>query len=175
MARSIAAGFLLITVFILWGSIIDVFGRHPVIISQVITDIIVRSSDLPNSNECNNHNNDEWVAVLGNRKISVAVPDKALGWTFHVRTCDQAIQPDQMQQISNSPEGTNTTHYSVQDRDGNAVAVTYTINSFFGAGVIAENTGFFLNNEIDDFTLQPGIANQFGLVQGQRNAIAPGK
>ncbi len=88
---------------------------------------------------------------------------------------DQAIPSTQIQQISNSPEGQNTTHYSVQDRDGNAVAVTYTINSFFGAGVIAESTGFFLNNEMDDFTIQAEAANQFRLVQGERNAIAPGK
>ncbi|MBW4551111.1 MAG: gamma-glutamyltransferase [Aphanocapsa sp. GSE-SYN-MK-11-07L] len=88
---------------------------------------------------------------------------------------DQAIPPEQVQQISKSLEGTNTTHYSVKDRAGNAVAVTYTINSFFGAGVIAENTGFFLNNEMDDFAIQPGVANQFKLLQGERNAIAPGK
>jgi gamma-glutamyltranspeptidase/glutathione hydrolase len=72
-------------------------------------------------------------------------------------------------------EGTNTTHYSVVDRQGNAVAVTYTINSNFGAAVIASDTGFFLNNEMDDFTSKPGVANQFGLVQGQANLIEPGK
>ncbi|MCU0537453.1 MAG: gamma-glutamyltransferase [Hydrococcus sp. Prado102] len=74
-----------------------------------------------------------------------------------------------------SKEGTNTTHYSVVDRYGNAVAVTYTINSNFGAGVIASDTGFFLNNEMDDFTSKPGVANQFGLVQGEANLIEPGK
>lgn len=72
-------------------------------------------------------------------------------------------------------EGVNTTHYSVIDKFGNAVAVTYTLNSFFGAGIIANNTGFFLNNEMDDFTTQPGRTNQFGLVQGEKNAIQPGK
>ena len=61
------------------------------------------------------------------------------------------------------------------DRDGNAVAVTYTINGGFGAGVIAPGTGFFLNDEMDDFTVKPGVANLFGLVQGEANAIAPGK
>ena len=61
------------------------------------------------------------------------------------------------------------------DRDGNAVAVTYTINGGFGAGVIAPGTGFFLNDEMDDFTVKPGVANMFGLVQGEANAIAPGK
>jgi gamma-glutamyltranspeptidase / glutathione hydrolase len=77
--------------------------------------------------------------------------------------------------ITSSQEGTNTTHYSVVDRHGNAVSVTYTINSYFGAGVIAPRTGFFLNNEMDDFAAKPGVPNQFGLVQGKANAIAPGK
>jgi len=72
-------------------------------------------------------------------------------------------------------EGGNTTHYSVVDKAGNAVAVTYTINSYFGAKIIAGNTGFFLNNEMDDFTAKPGAANMFGLVQGAANAIKPGK
>ncbi len=72
-------------------------------------------------------------------------------------------------------EGTNTTHYSLVDRAGNAVSVTYTVNTPFGAKVIAGNTGFFLNNEMDDFTSKPGAANVFGLVQGKANAIQPGK
>jgi gamma-glutamyltranspeptidase/glutathione hydrolase len=72
-------------------------------------------------------------------------------------------------------EGTNTTHYSVVDSAGNAVAVTTTINSYFGAKVIAGDTGFFLNNEMDDFTLKPGAPNMHGLVQGATNVIAPGK
>jgi gamma-glutamyltranspeptidase/glutathione hydrolase len=72
-------------------------------------------------------------------------------------------------------EGTETTHYSVIDSDGNAVSVTYTINALFGAKVIAGNTGFFLNNEMDDFTVKPGVPNLFGLIQGKTNEIAPGK
>jgi gamma-glutamyltranspeptidase/glutathione hydrolase len=72
-------------------------------------------------------------------------------------------------------EGTETTHYSIVDKDGNAVSVTYTINGFFGAKVIAGDTGFFLNNEMDDFTTRPGAPNMFGLVQGEKNAIEPGK
>ena len=72
-------------------------------------------------------------------------------------------------------EGTETTHYSIVDASGNAVSVTYTINALFGAKVIAGETGFFLNDEMDDFTVKPGSANLFGLVQGKRNAIAPGK
>lgn len=72
-------------------------------------------------------------------------------------------------------EGTETTHYSIVDAGGNAVAVTYTINALFGAKVIAGDTGFFLNDEMDDFTVKPGVANLFGLVQGKTNVIAPGK
>jgi len=72
-------------------------------------------------------------------------------------------------------EKAETTHYSVVDVEGNAVAVTYTINGSFGAGVIAPGTGFFLNNEMDDFAVKPGTPNLYGLVQGEANAIAPGK
>ena len=72
-------------------------------------------------------------------------------------------------------EGTETTHYSIVDAKGNAVSVTYTINALFGAKVMAGDTGFFLNDEMDDFTVKPGVPNLFGLVQGKTNVIAPGK
>jgi gamma-glutamyltranspeptidase/glutathione hydrolase len=72
-------------------------------------------------------------------------------------------------------EGTQTTHYSVVDGAGNAVATTTTINGLFGSGVWVRGAGFFLNNEMDDFAAQPGTPNQFGLVQGEVNAVQPGK
>jgi gamma-glutamyltranspeptidase/glutathione hydrolase len=72
-------------------------------------------------------------------------------------------------------ERQQTTSYSVVDGARNAVAVTYTLNGAFGAGVMAEGTGFLMNNEMDDFTIKPGTANMFGLVQGEANIIAPGK
>ncbi len=72
-------------------------------------------------------------------------------------------------------EGTNTTHYSIVDQAGNAVAVTYTLNDWFGARVTAAGTGVLLNNEMDDFTVKVGVPNLYGLVQGEANAIAPGK
>jgi len=72
-------------------------------------------------------------------------------------------------------EKPETTHYSVVDSDGNAVAVTYTLNGNFGAVVMPPGTGFLLNDEMDDFTASPGAPNMFGLVQGEANAIAPGK
>jgi gamma-glutamyltranspeptidase / glutathione hydrolase len=72
-------------------------------------------------------------------------------------------------------EGVNTTHYSIVDRQGNAVSVTYTLNDRFGAKVTAANTGILLNNEMDDFTVKLGVPNLYGLVHGQANAITPGK
>ena len=72
-------------------------------------------------------------------------------------------------------EHAQTTHYSIADRAGNAVSVTYTINDSFGAKVIAGDTGFFLNDEMDDFAAKPGSPNMYGLIQGKANAIAPGK
>jgi len=72
-------------------------------------------------------------------------------------------------------EGQNTTHYSIVDGFGNAVAVTTTLNSLYGSGITVAGTGILMNNEMDDFTSKPGVPNQFGLVQGAANAIAPGK
>lgn len=72
-------------------------------------------------------------------------------------------------------EGHNTTHYSIIDHMGNAVAVTYTLNEWFGARLTAAGTGVLLNNEMDDFTVKVGVPNLFGLVQGVANKIEPGK
>lgn len=72
-------------------------------------------------------------------------------------------------------EKPETTHYSIVDHEGNAVSTTYTVNGRFGAVVIAPGTGFFLNDEMDDFTVKVGEKNLYGLVQGTANAIAPGK
>ena len=72
-------------------------------------------------------------------------------------------------------ENPHTTHFSVVDSAGNAVAVTTTINSFYGIRAVVDGAGFLLNNEMDDFSAKPGAPNQFGLVQGEANAIAPGK
>ena len=72
-------------------------------------------------------------------------------------------------------EGSNTTHYSVVDRHGNAVATTTTLNNSWGSGVWVRGAGFMLNDEMDDFAAQPGKPNMFGLVQGEQNAIQPGK
>jgi len=72
-------------------------------------------------------------------------------------------------------ESPETTHYSVIDKDGNAVSVTTTINLGYGGGFLVEGAGFFLNNEMDDFSAKPGVPNAFGLVGNAANAIQPGK
>ena len=72
-------------------------------------------------------------------------------------------------------ESDQTTHYSVVDKAGNAVAVTYTLNTNFGSGIVAPGTGILLNNEMDDFSAKPGVANAYGLVGGDANAVQAGK
>jgi len=72
-------------------------------------------------------------------------------------------------------ESRETTQFTVVDRDGNAVSDTYTLNGGFGSGVTIPGTGVLMNNEMDDFAAQPGTPNMFGLIQGEANAIAPGK
>ena len=85
----------------------------------------------------------------------------------------------QLEQYAGLPKAVrgpeHTTHYSVVDPAGNAVAVTTTLNESFGSGVTVERLGFLLNNEMDDFTVKPGVPNTYGLIQGPANAIGPGK
>ncbi|MGI4857908.1 MAG: gamma-glutamyltransferase [Janthinobacterium lividum] len=73
------------------------------------------------------------------------------------------------------PEKAETTHFTVVDKWGNAVSNTYTINGYFGSGVVVPGAGFLLNDEMDDFAAKPGVANMFGVVGSDANAIAPGK
>ncbi len=96
------------------------------------------------------------------------------------RSCATEIlhsKPDAPIQAGNPQafEGPQTTHYSVVDAEGNAVANTYTLNNGYGSGVTVEGAGFLLNDEMDDFASKPGAPNMFGLVQGEANAIAPHK
>ena len=88
-----------------------------------------------------------------------------------VATPSTAVGPG----MEGSAEGENTTHFSIVDREGNAVSVTTTINSWYGSKVTVSGAGFVLNNEMDDFAAKPGTPNQFGLVQGENNAVGPGK
>ena len=88
---------------------------------------------------------------------------------------NRASSSEQFNRVPVLREGSNTTHYSIVDGAGNAVAITYTINSAFGSGVVVARAGFFLNNEIDDFTIRAGYPNQFGLVQSDANLVGPGR
>jgi len=90
---------------------------------------------------------------------------RAIDLRKHVRT---PVPPDPVR-------GRHTTHFSVVDGKGNAVAVTFTLNTGYGSAVTVTGAGFLLNNEMDDFTVKPGALNQMGLRQGEANAIAPGK
>ncbi|BAK74918.1 gamma-glutamyltransferase [Pseudogulbenkiania sp. NH8B] len=82
-----------------------------------------------------------------------------------------AIKPGKPQPY----ESDQTTHYSIVDAKGNAVAVTYTLNLNFGSGIVARGTGILLNDEMDDFSAKPGVPNAYGLIGGDANAIQPGK
>ena len=100
----------------------------------------------------------------------------------HIKEIQESIPADRALKSSDikvdlggQPEGHNTTHFSIVDGHGNAVAMTYTLNNWFGAGVVAGSTGIVMNDEMDDFTARPGTPNMFGLVQGEANAIQPGK
>ena len=88
-----------------------------------------------------------------------------------VKTLSSNIQSGSIQ-INESDE---TTHFSIIDKFGNAVAITTTINSSFGSKVVVDGAGFLLNNEMDDFSIKPGFPNMFGLVGGEANAIEPNK
>lgn len=88
-------------------------------------------------------------------------------------TASADIRPGRLPELpEESPE---TTHLSVVDAQGNAVALTYTLNFSFGAGIFASKAGVLLNNEMDDFSAKPGTANAYGLIGGAANAVAPGK
>ncbi len=97
------------------------------------------------------------------------------GYAAGIRAAIAGGQAPPSAPIAAPHERAETTHYSIVDGAGNAVAVTYTINGYFGAEVMAPGAGFLLNDEMDDFTAKPGTPNMYGLVQGEANAIAPGK
>jgi gamma-glutamyltranspeptidase / glutathione hydrolase len=83
--------------------------------------------------------------------------------------------PSSVAAHSSQYESGETTHFNVVDEKGNAVALTYTLNGYFGNGVTVPGTGVLLNNEMDDFSAKPGVANMFGVVGGEANSIQPGK
>ena len=113
-------------------------------------------------------------AFVHNPVDTLIAPARAAEIRAAIQT-DKATPSSQVKGIGGPPEGNDTTHYSVVDAHGNAVSVTFTINFLFGVGKIASDTGFLLNDEMDDFASKPGTANAMGLVQGSANAVAGGK
>jgi gamma-glutamyltranspeptidase/glutathione hydrolase len=112
----------------------------------------------------------------------VKVPVKGLLDPAYIRQRRASIDPDHATPSDRldpgrpaGAEGSETTHYSIVDAEGNAVALTYTLNNGYGSGVTAPGLGFLLNDEMDDFTVKPGVPNLFGLVGGEANAIQPRK
>ena len=88
---------------------------------------------------------------------------------------DRALPSATLMEVTAENKGADTTHFSVIDKDGNRVAVTQSINFWFGSGFVPKGTGVLLNNEMDDFTIKTGAANGYGLVGTKANAVAPGK
>jgi gamma-glutamyltranspeptidase/glutathione hydrolase len=110
----------------------------------------------------------------------VKVPISKLLDPAYIRARQASIGPHATSSAEIKPglpagEGSETTHFSIVDSEGNAVAVTYTLNEGYGNGITAPGLGFLLNDEMDDFTSKPGSPNMFGLMQGKANAIAPAK
>ncbi|QDY40628.1 gamma-glutamyltransferase [Candidatus Pantoea soli] len=112
----------------------------------------------------------------------VKVPQQALTSKAYAKTLAQQIDVNKARPSAEIKPGklqpyesNQTTHFSVVDKDGNAVAVTYTLNTYFGSGIVAGNSGILMNNEMDDFSAKPGTPNVYGLVGGEANAIQPAK
>ncbi|MDE1185498.1 MAG: gamma-glutamyltransferase [Pantoea sp.] len=112
----------------------------------------------------------------------VKVPQQALTSKAYAKSLAQQIDINKARPSSEIKPGklepyesNQTTHFSVVDKDGNAVAVTYTLNTYFGSGIVAGQSGILMNNEMDDFSAKPGTPNMYGLVGGDANAVQPAK
>jgi gamma-glutamyltranspeptidase/glutathione hydrolase len=110
----------------------------------------------------------------------VAIPVQAMLQSVHLEELRDSIDPhhatpSEKIKVNAFREGDHTTHFGVVDAEGNAVAATVTLNSQYGSGVTVPGLGFLLNNNMDNFAADPGKRNQYGLVQGDANAIQPGK
>ncbi|WP_416410521.1 gamma-glutamyltransferase [Pantoea sp. App145] len=112
----------------------------------------------------------------------VKVPQQALTSKAYAKSLAQQIDINKARPSSEIKPGklepyesNQTTHFSVVDKDGNAVAVTYTLNTYFGSGIVAGQSGILMNNEMDDFSAKPGTPNIYGLVGGDANAVQPAK
>lgn len=111
-----------------------------------------------------------------NDKTTMLISDDYLKNRWKSYDPNQATKSGDVGKIINpTKESTETTHISVVDKDGNAAAVTTTLNGLYGSKVVVSGAGFFLNNEMDDFSIKPGVPNMFGAVGGEANKIEPGK
>lgn len=109
-------------------------------------------------------------------KTSYLISDEYLKNRWKSFSFSQATPSAEVGKITKQPkESTETTHISVIDKDGNAAAVTTTLNGLYGSKVVVSGAGFFLNNEMDDFSIKPGVPNMFGAVGGEANSIQPNK
>ena len=109
-------------------------------------------------------------------KTSMLISDQYLKNRWKSFNINKATPSSEVGKITPQPkESTETTHISVIDKEGNAVAVTTTLNGLYGSKVVVAGAGFFLNNEMDDFSIKPGVPNMFGAVGGEANKIEPGK
>lgn len=120
----------------------------------------------------------EYMADPGfiNDKTSMLISDDYLKNRWKSYNLNVATKSADVGKIINpTKKSTETTHISVVDKDGNAAAVTTTLNGLYGSKVVVSGAGFFLNNEMDDFSIKPGVPNMFGAVGGEANKIEPGK
>lgn len=109
-------------------------------------------------------------------KTSYLISDEYLKSRWKSFSFNKATPSAEVGNIIKQPnESTQTTHISVLDKDGNAASVTTTLNGYYGSKVLVNGAGFFLNNEMDDFSIKPGVPNMFGAVGGEANAIQPNK
>ncbi len=109
-------------------------------------------------------------------KTSYLISDEYLKNRWKSFSFNKATPSAEVGKIIKQPkESTETTHISVIDKDGNAAAVTTTLNGLYGSKVFVSGAGFFLNNEMDDFSIKPGVPNMFGAVGGEANSIQPNK
>jgi gamma-glutamyltranspeptidase/glutathione hydrolase len=107
--------------------------------------------------------------------LNQLLSDSAIHENFKHFKADKSYEPDPASKAAQTHESKQTTHFSVMDDKGHAVAITMTLNGDYGSGMVSEKFGVALNNEMDDFTTQPGQPNMFGLIQGDANKVEPGK
>jgi gamma-glutamyltranspeptidase / glutathione hydrolase len=162
-------------------------GVHIVQILNTLEDVPI-SEFGPNSASTIHHMAEAMKYAYADRSEYLGDPDfvdvpiDALTSKDYAKAIRAKIDPDRAAAAADIKPGDlapyespNTTHFSVVDKDGNAVANTYTINFSYGTGLVADGTGILLNNELDDFSAKPGTPNAYGLIGGDANAVEPRK